>query len=78
MAINPIRAVVFDMGGTLEDLTYDDASRYEDVTFFYETHYQTRSLRPEAPVVLDALYKKGFRLAIISNIISRRMQSSIT
>jgi FMN phosphatase YigB (HAD superfamily) len=35
--------------------------------------YQTRSLRPEAPVVLDALHKKGFRLAIISNIISRRL-----
>ena len=144
MAINPIRAVVFDMGGTLEDLTYDDASRYEatdglqrllrglaldpglslpdlqatvlsgmraykawretneielppervwteyifpnhglsqerlmaaaeDITFFYETHYQTRSLRPEAPVVLGALHKKGFRLAIISNIISRQL-----
>ena len=29
MAINPIRAIVFDMGGTLENLTYDDASRYE-------------------------------------------------
>jgi len=25
MAINPIRAIIFDMGGTLEDLTYDDA-----------------------------------------------------
>jgi putative hydrolase of the HAD superfamily len=144
MAINPIRAVVFDMGGTLEDLTYDVASRMqataglrdllaelgldpgmglselhttvlagmkayqkwreanerelppervwteyifpdhglpkdrlmaaaEDVTFFYETHYQTRSLRPEAPTVLDALHRKGFRLAIISNMISRRL-----
>ena len=45
----------------------------EDITFFYETHYQTRSLRPEAPAVLGALHKKGFRLAIISNIISRRL-----
>jgi putative hydrolase of the HAD superfamily len=43
----------------------------EDVTFFYETHYQTRSLRPEAPAVLEALHKKGFRLAIVSNMISR-------
>lgn len=142
MAINPIRAVVFDMGGTLEDLAYDDAIRQEatrglqellrglkldpglslpelqatvlsgieayqawreeseielppervwrefiftdhglsperltaaaeDVMFFYETHYQVRRLRPEAPAVLDVLHRKGFRLAIISNIISR-------
>jgi putative hydrolase of the HAD superfamily len=142
VTINPIRAVVFDMGGTLEDLYYDDTSRMqataglrellaelgldpgmglsdlnttvlagmkayqewrqanerelppervwteyifpnhgpseqrlmeaaEDVTFFYETHYQTRSLRPEAPAVLETLRKKGFRLAIISNMISR-------
>jgi putative hydrolase of the HAD superfamily len=142
--ISPIRAVVFDMGGTLEDLYYDDASRMqataglrellaglgldpgmglselhatvlagmkayqewreaterelppervwteyifadhglprdrlmavaEDITYFYETHYQIRSLRPEAPAVVDALYQKGFRLAIISNMISRRL-----
>jgi len=45
----------------------------EDVTFFYETHYQVRSLRPEAPVVLDTVHRKGIRLAIISNIISRRL-----
>jgi putative hydrolase of the HAD superfamily len=137
-----IRAVVFDMGGTLEELYYDDTSRMqaaaglrelltklgldpgmglsqlnstvlagmrayqewreaeerelppervwteyvfpdhglpkkrleaaaEDVTFFYETHYQTRSLRPEAPAVLEELHRKRFRLAIISNMISR-------
>jgi hypothetical protein len=29
MAINPIQAVVFDMGGTLEDLYYDDTIRHE-------------------------------------------------
>ncbi|UCC85608.1 MAG: HAD family hydrolase [Anaerolineales bacterium] len=29
MAINPIRAVVFDMGGTLEDLYYDETIRGE-------------------------------------------------
>jgi putative hydrolase of the HAD superfamily len=144
MAINPIRAVVFDMGGTLEELYYDETIRQgatrglqellrglkldpglslpdlqaavlsgieayqawreeseielppervwaeyvfpnhglckerlmaaaEDVAFFYETHYQARSLRPEAPIVLEALRKKGFRLAVISNIISRRL-----
>ena len=144
MAMSPIQAVVFDMGGTLEELCCDDASRMqatvglrallselgldpgmglselqttvlagmkayqewreanerelapervwteyifpnnglpkerlmavaEDVTFFYETHYQTRSLRPEAPAVLEALHEKGFRLAIISNMISRKL-----
>ena len=144
MTTNHIRAIIFDMGGTLEDLYYDDAIRQEatrglqellierdldpgldlpdlqatvlsgvkayqawrekseielppervwteyifpnhglsqerlvaaaeDVTFYYETHYQARSLRPEAPVVLDVLHNRGFRLAIISNIISRRL-----
>jgi len=142
MAINPIQAILFDMGGTLEDLYNDAAIRQEatrgmrellhergvdpglslpdlqaavlsgmeayqvwrekheielppervwseyifpnhglsperlmaaaeDVTFFYETHYQVRSLRPEALAALEALQKKGHRLAIISNIISR-------
>ncbi len=144
MAVTPIRAVVFDMGGTLEDLYYDNASRTEatrglhqllmergldpclplsdlqaavltgmksyqewreeseielppervwiehifsdhdlsrnrlianaeDLTFFYETHFQVRSLRPEAPALLDLLHKRGFRLAVISNIISHQV-----
>jgi putative hydrolase of the HAD superfamily len=45
----------------------------EDIAFFYETHYQIRSLRPEAPGALAALHTQGFRLAIISNVISRRL-----
>jgi putative hydrolase of the HAD superfamily len=45
----------------------------EDLAFFYETHYNVRSLRPEAPAVLEALHKEGFRLAIISNVLSRRL-----
>jgi len=144
MAINPIQAVLFDMGGTLENLYNDEAIRQEatrglrellrergvdpglslpelqsavssglkayqswrkqseaelppdlvwgkyiladyglsrlklaaaaeDIAFFYETHYHRRSLRPEAPAALEALYKLGFRLAIISNVISRRL-----
>jgi putative hydrolase of the HAD superfamily len=144
MALTRIQAVVFDMGGTLEELYYDDASRLEatrglqellrsleldpglsvpelkatvlkgmgtyqawreqteielppervwteyvlpdhglphgrlaaaaeEIAFFYETHYHTRSLRPEAPAMVEALHRKGFRLAIISNIISRQM-----
>jgi putative hydrolase of the HAD superfamily len=147
MAINPIRAVLFDMGGTLEDLYYDQATHQEatrglrallaergldpgldvpdlqatvlagvkayqawrekseielspervwaeyiladhglcqvrlkaaaeDIAFFYETHYHTRRLRPEAPAVLEALHKRGFRLAIISNVISRGLVPS--
>jgi len=142
MAIIPIRAVVFDMGGTLEDLYYDDAVRREatrglqellrglgldpglslpelqatvqvgieayqawreeterelppealwaeyllpdhglcrerleaaaeDLTLFYESNYYVRSLRPEAHGVLDALSRQGFRLGIISNVMSR-------
>jgi len=144
MAVNPIRAVVFDMGGTLEDIYYDEATRAEatlglhqllaargldphlplgdlqarvlsglkayttwreqsevelspervwteyvfpddglpkdrlmdaaeDITFFYETHFHVRTMRPEAPAVLEALRGHGFRLSVISNIISRRM-----
>jgi putative hydrolase of the HAD superfamily len=45
----------------------------EDIAFFYETHYHIRSLRPEAPAALEALRAQGFRLAIISNVISRRL-----
>lgn len=144
MAINPIRAVIFDMGGTLEDVTYDDTiireatrglrgflrgldldpglnllelqatvlsgmkayrtwrekheielspeqvwveyifpdrglvperlrAAADEITFFYETHYRARSLRPEAPVVLEALRRQGFELAIISNVLSRQL-----
>jgi len=45
----------------------------EDITFFYETRFHIRSLRPEAPAALEALRAKGFRLGVISNIISRTM-----
>ncbi len=144
MAIHPIQAVVFDMGGTLEELTYDETLRQDatrglrdllrglgldpglslpdlraalfsgmeayqawraetqvelppeqvwteyilanyglsneqlvaasdELALFYETHFYARSLRPEAPAVLEALREKGFRLAIISNTLSRRL-----
>lgn len=45
----------------------------EDITFFYETHFHIRAMRPEAPAMLEALRAKGFRLGIISNVISRRI-----
>ncbi len=125
-----IRAIVFDLGGTLEDVRYDDASRTvaarglgrllvelgldprlstaglkrsvlsgmkayqdwregtelelppervwteyifaghdlsaerlmaaaEELTFFYEAHFFTRTLRPEAPAALETLQKQG-------------------
>ena len=147
MAIYPIEAVVFDMGGTLEELSYDETLRQEatrdlrgvlqgleldpglslpdlhaalfsgieayqawraetevelppervwaeyilanyglcnerlvaaadELALFYETHFYARSLRPEAPAVLEALHQKGFRLAIISNTLSRRLVPS--
>ena len=143
MTITKIRAVAFDLGGTLEDLYYDDAIQMEatrglhellaergldpglplpelqstvltgmkayqnwrekseielpsekvwteyifphhnlpkdklmaaaeDMTFFYDTHFHIRTMRPEAPAALEALHAKGLRLAVISNIISRR------
>ncbi len=144
MASNSIRAVLFDMGGTLEELHSDEAIRQEatqglrellrergvdpglslpdlqsavssgleayqswrkgpeielpaervwsefilanhglskqrvaaaaeDLSFFYDTHYHLRSLRPEAPAVLETLKQQGFHLAIISNVVSRRL-----
>jgi len=144
MASNSIRAVLFDMGGTLEELYSDEAIRQEatrglrgllreraidpglslpdlqstvssgleayqswrkgseielpaarvwsefilakhglskervaaaaeDLSFFYDTHYHLRSLRPEAPAVLESLKQQGFRLAIVSNVVSRRL-----
>jgi hypothetical protein len=36
MTINPIRAVVFDMGGTLEELYYDDTSRMQATVGLHE------------------------------------------
>ena len=144
MAMSPIRAVLFDLGGTLENLYYDQDIRQEatrglrrllsergldpgldptefqatilagieayhswrakseielppervwtefilaghglprerlmaaadDLSFYYETHFHVRSLRPEAPAVLAALHRRGFRLAVISNVMSRQL-----
>jgi putative hydrolase of the HAD superfamily len=147
MTIQSIQAVLFDMGGTLEELSYDETLRREatrglrdllrqleldpglslpdlwaalfsgmeayqawraetevelppervwaeyiladyglcnerlvaaadELALFYETHFYARSLRPEAPAALEALREKGFRLAIISNTLSRSLVPS--
>ncbi len=49
------------------------AAAAEDLAFYYETHYHQRRMRPEAPATLAALRQRGFRLAVISNIMSRRL-----
>jgi len=49
------------------------AAAAEELALFYETHYYIRTLRPEAPAALETLRARGFRLAIISNIISRQL-----
>ena len=141
MPISEIRAVLFDMGGTLEDIYYDDAMRLkattglhailachsldprmdvptlyatvsagfksyqewrertelelptsrvwtefifpdagmpadrlaeagEKLSFFYDTNFYLRTLRPEAHQTLDALRQRGYRLGLISNVVS--------
>lgn len=49
------------------------ADAAEALTFFYETRFHTRRLRPEAPALLAALHGRGLRLGVISNIISRTL-----
>lgn len=44
----------------------------EELTLYFENSYMTRTLRPEVPGVLQSLRARGFRLAVISNVISRR------
>lgn len=141
MASKAIRAVLFDMGGTLEDLYYDDAMRLaatrglqamlachgldprmdlaglyttvaagmrayqgwretsevelpsarvwtefvfpragmsterlaeiaEKLSFFYDTRFYARKMRPEVPTMLASLRDRGFRLGVISNVVS--------
>jgi putative hydrolase of the HAD superfamily len=46
------------------------ADAAEDLTLFYELNFYARSLRPEAPAVLAELKRRGYRLALISNVMS--------
>ncbi len=148
MAASPIQAILFDMGGTLENLYYDEVVRQEatrglqemlrergldpglsmpdlqstvlsgieayqtwreqseielspervwteyvlanhnlsrerlaaaaeELTYYYETHFHTRRLRSEAPAVLEALGGQGFRMGVISNVMSRSLVPSM-
>ncbi|HOG48913.1 MAG TPA: HAD-IA family hydrolase [Anaerolineae bacterium] len=45
----------------------------EDLALYYETQFFKRTMRPEVPQVLARLRTHGLRLAVISNIISRRL-----
>jgi putative hydrolase of the HAD superfamily len=49
------------------------AAAAEEIALFYEDRFFTRRLRPEAPAALAALRERGLRLAVISNITSRRI-----
>jgi putative hydrolase of the HAD superfamily len=42
----------------------------EDLTLYYETHFYTRTLRPEVPQVLAKLKSMGLKIGLISNVIS--------
>lgn len=49
------------------------AAAAEELTFYYENTFYRRALRPEAPGALEALHRRGLRLAVVSNIISREL-----
>ena len=51
-------------GETLEPIA-------EDLMLFYETHFYQRSMRPEMPVVLQAIQQMGLKIGLISNVCSR-------
>ena len=43
----------------------------EELAFHWDTHFSKRNLRPEVPAMLGALHERGFKLGVISNIMSR-------
>ena len=43
----------------------------EDLTFFVETHFYQREMRPEIPVVLEAIKQMALKIGLISNVNSR-------
>jgi phosphoglycolate phosphatase-like HAD superfamily hydrolase len=61
MAVNPIRAVVFDLGGTLEDLYYDDTI-HQAATLGMQKLLAERGLDPGLdPTDLQATVLSGMR-----------------
>lgn len=43
----------------------------EDLTFYLETHFYRRAMRPELPAVLEAIRQMGLKIGLISNVNSR-------
>jgi putative hydrolase of the HAD superfamily len=43
----------------------------EDLTFYIETRYYHRKMRPEIPAVLEAIRRMGLKIGLISNVSSR-------
>lgn len=43
----------------------------EELAFYWDAHFSHRALRPQVPALLHTLRARGFRLGVISNIISR-------
>src|SRR5512138_2304747 len=43
----------------------------EDLTFYVETHYYRRAMRPEIPAVLESIRGMGLKIGLISNVSSR-------
>ncbi len=43
----------------------------EDLMVYYETHFFQRSMRPDVPVVLQAIQRMGLKIGLISNVCSQ-------
>ena len=52
------------------------ASIAEDLMCYIETHYYERKMRPEVPVVLEAIKNMGLKIGLISNVNSRGQVST--
>lgn len=44
----------------------------EELSFYIETHFYSRAMRPEIPAVLEAIRKMGLKIGLISNVNSRQ------
>ncbi len=48
------------------------AAAADDIAFYVETRFYSRSMRPEIPHVLEAIRNMGLKIGLISNVNSRR------